>query len=277
MPLQFEKRSSHTQGQPIQRRISSSLVICSWQLCLNPLWLKDYGECITKWLFSALLHSAHHLVVPTGLSTARLLKVRAGVHGWGWGAGWFVGCGGAVGGERAEVYSCLVHPRWRQCLHHESVRILENAWSGGGGGVAMALFGGLDVSGGRGGAVGGWEGGGFGRLLNGFWEKAGMEWWVSIDGNVSVSLLSHLWILPTPSHPFLFAIKRTTKKATAWSQQGILIRSNALYVSQIHIKIRCMETPGINPLLPAKSIVFQSYHLSFITPQHLNTCKEPLL
>ncbi len=39
----------------------------------------------------------------------------------------------------------------------------------------MALFGDLDVSSGRGGAVGGWEGGGFGHQLNGFWEKAGME------------------------------------------------------------------------------------------------------
>ncbi len=212
MPLQFESRSSHTQGHSIQGRISSSLVICSWQLCLNPLWLKDYGECITKWLFSALLHSAHHLVVPTGLSTARFVKVRAGVQGWGWGVGWFVECGGAVGGERAGVLSCLDHLRWRQCLHHEAVQILENAWSSGGGGVAMALFGDLDVSGGRGGAVGGWEGGGFGRQLNGFWEKAGMEWWVSIDGNVSISLLSHLWILPTPSHPFLFAIKTNKKK-----------------------------------------------------------------
>lgn len=77
-----------------------------------------------------------------------------------------------MGGERAEELFCLDHPRWRQCLHHEAVRILKN---GCGGGVAMALFGDLDVSGGRGGAVGGWEGGGFGRQLNGFWEKAGME------------------------------------------------------------------------------------------------------
>lgn len=72
-----------------------------------------------------------------------------------------------MGGERAGQLSCLVQSRWRQCLHHKAVRS--------GGVVAMALFGDLDVCGGRGGAVGGWEGGGFGRQLNGFWEKAGME------------------------------------------------------------------------------------------------------
>lgn len=39
----------------------------------------------------------------------------------------------------------------------------------------MVLAGDLDVSGGRGGAGGVWEVGRFGRQLNGFWEKAGME------------------------------------------------------------------------------------------------------
>lgn len=70
----------------------------------------------------------------------------------------------------------LRQPRRWQCLHHRAVQILEIAGGGGeGGGVAMVLAGDLDVSGGRGGAGGVWEGGGFGRQLNGFWEKAGME------------------------------------------------------------------------------------------------------
>jgi len=124
------------------------------------------------------------------------------------------------------------------------------------------------VSGGRGGAVGGWEGGGFGRQLNGFWEKAGMEWWVSIDGNVSVSLLSHLWILPTPSHPFLFAIKTTTKRASAWSQQGNIFQSNALYVSQIQIHRNTRNKPT-----PA----YKKHHVSIMSLKlHYTPTPEPL-
>lgn len=86
-------------------------------------------------------------------------------------------------------------------------------------------------------------------------------------------LVCHLLFLPTSSHSL--PPWHLHKKGPARTQQGVYILSNALYASQIHIKIRHMNIARNNLTIACKKKTFmvQSHHLRYITPRHL---KEPL-
>ncbi len=208
------------QGHSIQRE--HFIISCHLFLTIMPKPLSDWKimvNALPSGLFSALLHFAHHLVVPLGSPLPDSSKSGLESRGWGWGGGGLLSVVEAVGGERAGVLSASTTfgggsasttKLSRSSRMLEVVVVVVWPWrclvilTWAVGGVVRWVVG---------------EGGGFGRQLNGFWEKAGMEMMGKHRWNVSVSLLSHLWILPTPSHPFLFAIK-TTKKSLSMVSAG---------------------------------------------------------
>lgn len=171
---------------------------------------------------------------------------------------------GAVGGERRGWLQSR-----RSNFHYKfcGVLLVVVEW---GGGEAMVCRGDLDGCSGSGVWSDGQGGGLDPRIRDGFWEKAGMDWWVSKDGNASIGPLWFPVLIYSLICFYFFA-------QNGWLQR----RANP------ELQHECLEdcywnqlgrekkiNLWINPVPPAKSIVFQLGHSGFIESKHLNSLQN---